>query len=211
MREREPALLFLRDVVFSLRASTLAHPPPPRGSRVRADSSIPPSPLFPSLPISQLPSYADVDLPFWLVPKLYEQNMVAPKMPECFDERVWMIVDAEPKNVPLREFCPHFFDFGAKLNRLLRDEELGEALSKAFVKRYEKLLCQAHSTGEFRERHLLSKEEEALFDAGRESMKAFTTWKYSTSEKLEVAAQVKAQKRRRAAGQAGQAEKASRR
>ncbi len=145
------------------------------------------------------------------MPKLYEQNMVAPKMPECFDERVWMIVDAEPKNVPLREFCPHFFDFGAKLNRLLRDEELGEALSKAFVKRYEKLLCQAHSTGEFRERHLLSKEEEALFDAGRESMKAFTTWKYSTSEKLEVAAQVKAQKRRRAAGQADQAEKASRR
>ena len=42
-------------------------------------------------------------------------------------------------------------------------------------------------------------------------MKAFTTWKYSTSEKLEVAAQVKAQKRRRAAGQADQAEKASRR
>ena len=86
-------------------------------------------------------------LPFWLVPKLYEQNMVAPKMPDCFDERVWMIVDAEPKNVPLREFSPHFFEFGAMLNALIRDEQLGESLDKAFLERYKSLLCQAHSTG----------------------------------------------------------------
>ena len=32
-----------------------------------------------------LPSYAEVMLPFWLVPKLFEQNMVAPSLPECFD------------------------------------------------------------------------------------------------------------------------------
>ena len=104
-------------------------------------------------------------LPFWLVPKLYEQNMVAPKMPDCFDERVWMIVDAEPKNVPLREFSPHFFEFGAMLNALIRDEQLGESLDKAFLERYKSLLCQAHSTGEFKQRHLLAKEEETLFDS----------------------------------------------
>ena len=142
-------------------------------------------------------------LPFWLVPKLYEQNMVAPKMPDCFDERVWMIVDAEPKNVPLREFSPHFFEFGAMLNALIRDEQLGESLDKAFLERYKSLLCQAHSTGEFKQRHLLAKEEETLFDSGRESMRRFMEWKYSTREKLEVAAQVKAQKRRRAAGGTG--------
>ena len=44
--------------------------------------------------------------PFWLVPKLFEQNMVGPKMPDCFDERVWQVVEAEPKNVPLEGLQP---------------------------------------------------------------------------------------------------------
>jgi GINS complex subunit 3 len=171
-----------------------------------------------------LPRGAEVDLPFWMVPKLYEQNMVAPKMPECFDERAWMVIDAEPRNVPLREFCPHFFEFGARLNTLLRDDDFGKALEKAFLLRYRGLLVEAHSTSDVKWRHLLAKEEEALFNVGRESMKAFNTWKYSTREKLEVAAQVRAQKRRRAAGggkagagaagkenKAGRAEKSSRR
>ena len=143
-----------------------------------------------------LPSYAEVMLPFWLVPKLFEQNMVAPSLPECFDERVWMVVHAEPRNVPIREFCPHFFRFGRALNLLLRDEELAKNLSKAFGRRYETLLCQAHSTGEFKQKPLLAREEERLFNLGRDSMLAFTEWRYSTVEKIEVAAQVKAQKRR---------------
>lgn len=147
----------------------------------------------------QLPRGAEVDLPFWVVPKLYEQNMVAPKMPDCFDERAWMVIDAEPRNVPLREFCPHFFAFGLRLNTLLRDESFGAALRKAFLARYRTLLVEAHSTSDVKWKHLLAKEEEMLFNVGRESMKAFNTWKYSTREKLEVAAQIRAQKRRRAA------------
>ena len=95
-----------------------------------------------------LPSYAEVMLPFWLVPKLFEQNMVAPSLPECFDERVWMVVHAEPRNVPIREFCPHFFRFGKALNLLLRDDELAANLSQAFGRRYKALLCQAHGTGD---------------------------------------------------------------
>ena len=145
-----------------------------------------------------LPSYAEVMLPFWLVPKLFEQNMVAPSLPECFDERVWMVVHAEPRNVPIREFCPHFFRFGKALNLLLRDEELATNLSQAFGRRYKALLCQAHGTGEFKQKPLLAREEERLFDLGRDSMLAFNEWRYSTAEKIEVAAQVKAQKRRRA-------------
>ena len=145
-----------------------------------------------------LPSYAEVMLPFWLVPKLFEQNMVAPSLPECFDERVWMVVHAEPRNVPIREFCPHFFRFGKALNLLLRDEELATNLSQAFGRRYKVLLCQAHGTGEFKQKPLLAREEERLFDLGRDSMLAFNEWRYSTAEKIEVAAQVKAQKRRRA-------------
>ena len=39
-----------------------------------------------------LPMGEEVELPFWLVPKLFEQNMVGPKMPDCFDERVWQVV-----------------------------------------------------------------------------------------------------------------------
>jgi GINS complex subunit 3 len=137
-------------------------------------------------------------LPFWLVPKLFEQNMVAPSLPECFDERVWMVVHAEPRNVPIREFCPHFFRFGKALNLLLRDDELAANLSQAFGRRYKALLCQAHGTGEFKQKHLLAREEERLFNLGRDSMLAFNEWRYSTAEKIEVAAQVKAQKRRRA-------------
>uniref|UniRef100_A0A7S0S894 DNA replication complex GINS protein PSF3 N-terminal domain-containing protein n=1 Tax=Mantoniella antarctica TaxID=81844 RepID=A0A7S0S894_9CHLO len=150
-----------------------------------------------------LPLGAEVDLPFWLVPKLFEQNMVAPKMPDCFDSRAWMVIDAEPRNVPIREFCPHFFEFGARLNTLLRDDAFGEALERAFLARYRSLLVEAHSTSDVKWRRLLSKEEEALFDAGRESMKSFNTWKYATREKMEVAAQVRAQKRRRAGAAVG--------
>ena len=151
-----------------------------------------------------LPMGEEVELPFWLVPKLFEQNMVGPKMPDCFDERVWQVVEAEPKNVPLRDFNPHFFEFGARFTELLRDEELHEQLEKAFTARYSKLLVGAAlSTSEFKERHLLSKEEERLLDSGRDSMKAFHDWKYATTEKLTVAHTVKANKKRRAGGAYG--------
>lgn len=168
-----------------------------------------------------MPGGAEVDLPFWMAPKLHEQNMVAPKMPECFDERAWMVLDAEPRNVPLRDFCLHFFEFGARFNTLLRDVIFAENLERAFVQRYKTLLVEAHSTVDVKWRYLLTKEEEALFESGRESMKAFNTWKYSTREKLQVAAQVAAQKRRRRAekggaptagvGMGGRADKTSRR
>jgi|TARA_B110000305_G_scaffold216484_1_gene255031 GINS complex subunit 3 len=144
-----------------------------------------------------LPSYAEVMLPFWLVPKLFEQNMVAPSLPECFDERVWMIVHAEPRNVPIREFCAHFFRFGKALNKLLRDESLGRNLADAFSRRYKALLCQAHGSGEFKQKHLLAREEEFLFTLGRDSMRKFNEWKYATHEKIEPAAQVKISAKRR--------------
>ena len=70
--------------------------------------------------------------------------------------------------------------------------------------RYSKLLVGAAlSTSEFKERHLLSKEEERLLDSGRDSMKAFHDWKYATTEKLTVAHTVKANKKRRAGGAYG--------
>ena len=96
------------------------------------------------------------------------------------------------RNVPLREINAHFFEFGAKLNAMLRDAALGDQLEKAFVRRYATLLTEAHSTGDVKWRHLLTKEEEVLFDAGRESMRAFNAWKYSSKERIEVSAQVKA-------------------
>jgi len=107
------------------------------------------------------------------------------------------------RNVRLREINAHFFEFGAKLNAMLRDAALGDQLEKAFVRRYATLLTEAHSTGDVKWRHLLTKEEEVLFDAGRESMRAFNAWKYSSKERIEVSAQVKAQKRRRAAARNG--------
>jgi hypothetical protein len=61
---------------------------------------------------------------------LRRYNQVAPKMPDCFDERTWMLINAEPRNVPIKDLCPHFFAFGARINRLLRDEELEDALMK---------------------------------------------------------------------------------
>ena len=57
------------------------------------------------------------------------------------------------------------------LNALIRDEQLGESPTRRSSDTV--LLCQAHSTGEFKQRHLLAKEEETLFDSGRESMRRF--------------------------------------
>jgi len=48
-----------------------------------------------------LPPGSAASMPLWLVPKLYEQNMVGPRMPDCFDDAVWMVVDAEPRRVLL--------------------------------------------------------------------------------------------------------------
>ena len=124
-----------------------------------------------------LPSYAEVMLPFWLVPKLFEQNMVAPSLPECFDERVWMVVHAEPRNVPIREFCHFRFE---ALN-LLRDDKLAANLSQAFGS-VQGVAVPGARHGRIQQKHLLAREEERLFNLGQDSMLAFNGG-YSTARR----------------------------
>ena len=94
----------------------------------------------------------------------------------------------------------------------LDDEELADSLTDAFTKRYSGLLCEAHSNGEAKYRDLLTKEEARIYQKGRESVRAFTNWKYSKHERIEAATPIKAQKRRRKLGAAhARADKTSRR
>ena len=85
------------------------------------------------------------------------------------------------------------------LNALIRDEQLGESLDKAFLE-HKSLLCQAHSTGEFKQRHLLKRRRRRRCST-RDGNPCDDSWSGSTARgKSEVAAQVKAQKRREAGG-----------
>lgn len=112
---------------------------------------------------------------------------------------------AAPAGARLREKCPYWFDFGLALSVQCAGEaafeELASVVSDAFLARYRALLTRAHSAVESAEQlafvRLLSRDERHVFDAGRESMLAFHSWRYSTEERMEAAPIVRAMQRRR--------------
>ena len=125
---------------------------------------------------------------------------------------MWNALEAEPRNVSLQSLSPHFFEFGRSLAGMLGDEELADSLIDAFTKRFRGLLCEAHSTGEAKYRDILTKEEARLYHKGRDSVRAFTEWKYSKHERIQAATPIRAQKRRRMHGAAhARSDKTSRR
>jgi hypothetical protein len=103
---------------------------------------------------------------------------------------------AEPAAARLREKCPYWFDFGLSLALQCSSSQPFEGLAKlvvsAFQGRYKALLTRAHAACESAEQlafvRLLSREERAVFDAGRASAQAFQAWRYSTEARLSAGA-----------------------
>lgn len=121
-----------------------------------------------------------VDLPLWLAQDLVQRQIVHVRLPGCFNERVRKEVQADPACVDLRSKCPFYYEMGCKLVELNVDNKLGPFLLKTLQGRYKDLLCKALTatlTGNPKFVPLLTEEETRLFEAGRNSMKAFKKWR----------------------------------
>eukprot|EP00249_Psilotum_nudum_P009592 c22029_g1_i4 orf=194-748(+) len=122
---------------------------------------------------------AKVDLPLWLAQDLFHRQAVVINLPSFFGQRLRKEVKADPACVDLRSRCPYFYGLGCKLAPLTADTTLGTFLLYALRGRYRDILSKVHSaavaaTPKFMQ--LLTREETQLFEAGRDSMKAFKKW-----------------------------------
>ncbi|XP_024365108.1 uncharacterized protein [Physcomitrium patens] len=121
-----------------------------------------------------------VDLPLWLAQDLVQRQILHIKLPSCFNARVRKEVQADPACVDLHSKCPFYYEMGCKLVELSVDPTLGPFLLTTLQGRYKDLLCKALTatlSGNLKFLPHLTEEETRLFEAGRDSVKAFKKWR----------------------------------
>ncbi|KAJ6322637.1 hypothetical protein OIU77_012473 [Salix suchowensis] len=119
------------------------------------------------------------ELPFWLAHELHMRQAVSISVPNCFNQKTRLEIQADAACVDLRSRCPYFYEFGCKLAPLC-DKSIGLLLSYAFQIRYKEVLHKAHTTAfaaASKFLMLLTKEETYLYDAAQSSMLAFKKWR----------------------------------
>ncbi|GLJ48147.1 hypothetical protein SUGI_1016720 [Cryptomeria japonica] len=123
---------------------------------------------------------AKVELPFWLAQDLCLRRAVAINIPTFFNQRIKKEIKADPGCVNLRSRCPYFYELGCKIAPLVSDKSVGPFLLDTFRGRYQDILCKAHREAfslTSKSQKLLTREESQLFEAARDSMKAFKKWR----------------------------------
>ncbi|OAE28058.1 hypothetical protein AXG93_3410s1010 [Marchantia polymorpha subsp. ruderalis] len=124
---------------------------------------------------------SDVDIPLWLAHDLCNRKFVTVKLPYFYNERVKKEIRADASCVDLRRWCPYFYELGLKLAPMSSDPTLGSFLLYCLQGRYKEMLCKSHTvalTTAPKFVTLLTQEEFHLFEAARDSMKAFNKWRF---------------------------------
>ncbi|KAL2622435.1 hypothetical protein R1flu_002640 [Riccia fluitans] len=122
---------------------------------------------------------AVVDIPLWLAHDLCLRKFITIKLPYFYNERIRKEIQADASCVDLGRWCPYFYEMGLRLAPISPDQTLGSFLLYCLQRRYKEMLCKSLTvalTTAPKFLTLLTKEEIQLFEAARDSMKAYNKW-----------------------------------
>jgi GINS complex subunit 3 len=140
--------------------------------------------IDPSCDDDDLKTGSEVELPFWLLRDLAIRGFVSLQRPKFFSVKTKNDLDADSRCVNLGEKCPYFYQLGLNILSMTNQAWLSEYIKATFEKRYSQLLIQAMSVQpDTRElvqiQRVLTREEDTIFEAGRQMRMAIGQWESS--------------------------------
>nr|SVE93328.1 EOG090X0G8U [Moina brachiata] len=143
-----------------------------------------------------------VELPFWMVPTLYEKKVVSFEIPRFYRVNYRQILKADSQVVNLHKWGPYFYDLGLHIANLDLKEspDMKECLVDTIQNRLRQIMDMSQHSTHHETVHLIAHMDELerkLFAVGQSSFRHYKEWIRRESSKINTAALVASHRKRK--------------